>query len=87
MEDFDLLARLARGGGTFVGDVAIGYIQHRRLGSLARGSAIRQMRGALRFLGKARRQGYFSRRDLVRRYLRVPVAALKVAMLYRRRGP
>lgn len=86
MEDFDLLARLARAGGTFVGDDAIGYIQHRRRGSLARGSALRQMKGALRFLAKARRERYFSRRDLARRYMRVPIAALKVALLYRLRG-
>ena len=86
MEDFDLLARIGRNGGRFAGTETIGYIQHRRPGSLARGSARRQMVGALRFLAEARRQGYFTRTSLIRRYLRVPWAALKVLILYGRAG-
>ena len=87
MEDFDLLARLARARGVVVGGDRAVSIQHRRPGSLARGSARRQAAGALRFLAKARREGYFARRELLRRYLRVPLAAAKVALRYRmRRG-
>jgi hypothetical protein len=40
------------------------------------------MAGALAFLAKARREGYFSRAELARRYARVPLAALKVAVRY-----
>lgn len=83
MEDFDLLARLGGTQAVVVGGSTVAYVQHRRPGSLARGSARRQAAGALSFLAKARRQGYFSRRDLLRRYLRVPLAAAKVALRYR----
>lgn len=85
MEDFDLLARLGRAGAWIAGDARPGYIQHRRLGSLARGSAWRQMRGALRFLAEARRGRYFSRANLLRRYARVPRAGFKVWLLYQRK--
>lgn len=83
MEDFDLLARLGLAGLWVVGDPRPGYIQHRRPGSLARGSAWRQMSGALAFLAEARRGGYFSRNNLARRYARVPRAGVKVWLLYR----
>jgi len=82
MEDYDLLGRLGLAGAWIVGDARQGYIQHRRLGSLARGSAWRQIRGALVFLGEARRRRYFSRANLFSRYARVPRAGLKVWLLY-----
>ena len=85
MEDFDLLARLGRSGAVVVGGAEPVCIQYRRTGSLARGSARRQAAGALRFLAKAGREGYFSRRQLLRRYLRVPVAAAKIVLRYSRR--
>ena len=85
MEDFDLLARLGGSGALVVGGAEPACIQHRRPGSLARGSARRQAAGALRFLAKARREGYFSRGQLLRRYLRVPLAAAKIVLRYRRR--
>jgi len=85
MEDFDLLARLGRRGAVVLGGADPVCIQHRRPGSLARGSARRQAAGALRFLAKARREGYFSRRELLRRYLRVPLAAAKIMLRYSRR--
>lgn len=78
MEDFDLLARLGRGGGVVVGSSDLVCIQHRRAGSLARGSAWRQASGALCFLAKARRERYFLPLELARRYARVPYAALKI---------
>lgn len=83
MEDFDLLARLGLKGRVVVGGKRPAYIQHRRAGSLARGSARRQALGVLRFLAKARRERYFSRRELLRRYLRVPIGAAKVMLRYR----
>lgn len=82
MEDFDGLIRLGRTGGLFAGCNDPLYIQNRRLGSLARGSAGRQFRGALRFLSKARKNGYFSGRELRRRYLLAPYSALKVIVRY-----
>lgn len=82
MEDFDALIRLGRLGGKFAGCNDPLYTQHRRLGSLARASAGRQLRGALRFLGKARENRYFSAGELRRRYLMAPYAALKVIVRY-----
>jgi glycosyltransferase involved in cell wall biosynthesis len=82
MEDFDLLARLGRDGACIIGDARTGYIQHRRQGSLARGSAWRQIRGTLRFLAVARKEHYFSCASLLRRYAYIPVAGLKVAYRY-----
>lgn len=86
MEDFDLLARLGRDGAIVTGGPGLAYVQHRRRGSLARGSAWRQWAGTLRFLAKARREGYFTKRELARRYLRAPLAAAKVAVRYSLRG-
>ena len=86
MEDFDALVRLGRTGRAFAGCNRVVYVQHRRLGSLARASAWRQARGALRFLSKARKSRYFSAGELVRRYLWVPYSALKVVIRYSGRG-
>lgn len=86
MEDFDLLARLARTGGHFVGCNEPIYRQERHGSSLSRRSGLRQARGVLRFLRKARRERYFSRPELMRRYLRVPYAALKIMLARKRRG-
>lgn len=80
MEDFDLLIRLGREGGRFVGSPKPVYRQYRRAGSLSRASGLNQARGALAFLGKARRCGYFGAAELARRYARVPYAALKVTL-------
>ena len=85
MEDFDLLARIGRAGGAFAGTDEPGYVQHRGAASLSRASARRQLAGALRFLAEARRQRYFSRAGLIRRYLRLPMASLKIILRYRRR--
>lgn len=84
MEDFDALIRLGRGGGIFVGCKQETYIQHRHRNSLTRGSAMRQFRGAMRFLNKARANGYFSYRELIWRYLVAPYSALRLAVRYRR---
>lgn len=84
MEDFDLLIRLARQGGRFVGCNDPVYRQYRRTESLSRASGLAQARGALTFLKKARRDHYFGFGELARRYARVPYAALKIALNRRR---
>jgi len=80
MEDFDALIRLGQTGATFAGCNMPLHIQNRRRESISRGSVRRQVRGALRFLVKAGKQRYFTRRELVRRYLQIPRYAVKIAL-------
>lgn len=88
MEDFDALIRLGRTGGIVAGCNEPVHRQNRRLGSVCRGSMLRQPRGALRFLAKARKSAYFSRSELFLRYLQIPRSLLKLLLLYHpRRSP
>jgi len=67
MEDFDLLIRLGRLGGLIAGCNEPIYVRTVRNSSLSRGSTRRRIAGSRAFLRKAKRERYFSRRELMRR--------------------
>lgn len=75
MEDFDLLLRIGRLGGLFAGENEPTYLRTIRADSHSRASAWKTYRGALAFLRKAAREGYFPAGELMRR-LALSTAAL-----------
>ena len=74
MEDFDAIIRLGRNsGGLFAGCNEPIYFRNLRPNSLSRGSSASVFKGTVQFLAKARKERYFSRPELARRYLRAIV--------------
>lgn len=68
MEDFDLLLRLLHRGGRIAGSNAPTYLRRVRSGSTSRAAPRAMLSHSLEFLAKARRERYFSRPELLRRY-------------------
>lgn len=77
MEDFDLILRLQQLDGKISGDNAPVYIRNIRSDSHSRGSRRKRFRGNLQFLKKASKHGYFSHKELLRRYIALIISTLK----------
>jgi glycosyltransferase involved in cell wall biosynthesis len=69
MEDFDLIARLAKRGHLFSGANEPTYFRTFRQASHSRYSSKRRFLGTIKFLEKARKRRYFGARELCRRYI------------------
>lgn len=69
MEDFDMILRIGRAGGLFVGCNEPIYLRNLRPGSLSRSAAGVRYRKTLRFLNKALKQRYFPPQELGKRHL------------------
>ena len=69
MEDFDAIIRLLRLGKPIAGSNLPTYLRRRRSNSHSRSHSLSRLAAALRFLRKARLEGYFPFPELSRRYV------------------